>query len=107
MAIKQSKKLEVMDKFNVEYKQNYAVRMRRFVKYNTEVDIKFTQVQNYDASSGSANKYVKTYAEKVNRFVMCYSKVHLDKESWFVEKRDAIDHIGHVCCHIGHMAIWP
>ena len=77
MAIKQSKKLEVMDKFNVEYKQNYAVRVRRFVKYNTEVDIKFTQVQNYDASSGSANKYVKTYAEKVNRFVTCYSKVDI------------------------------
>ena len=58
----------------VEYKQNYAARVRRFVQYNTEVDIRFTQTRTYDNSSGPTIKYEETHAVKVRRVVKYNNK---------------------------------
>ena len=54
---------------DVEYEQNYAARVRGFVQYNTEVDIRFIQTRTYDNSSGPAIKYEETHAVKVRRVV--------------------------------------
>ena len=49
-------------------------KVRRFVQYETEVDIKFTQTRTYDDSSGPANKYEEIYGVKVRRFVKYNNK---------------------------------
>ena len=58
----------------VEYKQNYAASVRRFVQYNTEVDIRFTQTRTYDNSSGPTIKYEEIHAVKVRRVVKYNNK---------------------------------
>ena len=50
-------------------------KVRRFVQYETEVDIKFTQTRTYDDSSGPAKKYEEMYAVKVRRFVKYNNKL--------------------------------
>ena len=81
MAIKQVEKLEVEDEFNVtrkvsalgftklelstkqrlhvknavEYEQHDATIVKTFVRYDTEVDIKFAHIWDHDISSGSTD----------------------------------------------------
>ena len=82
MGVKQEKKLEIDDKFDVtgtsqgtthvtntvEYEQNHAIRVKRFKQYDTQVDIRFTQPWNHNISSCSAIKYKRYYTKVDNRF---------------------------------------
>ena len=51
-----------------KYEETYAVKVKRFAQYDTEVDIRFTQ---------TGDKYQETYAVKVKRFVQYNTEVDI------------------------------